>query len=95
MTRRGLFGALAGLSAAPAAAASADGDLLERRRFTTEEIAQTVAFFTHPIPDCIAPRRRRLEREERLLALGFEDPTMEQRKEHLAKNMALKEWPKR
>lgn len=36
----------------------------------------------------------RLSREERLRGLGFEDPTTEQRKENLALNVALREWPK-
>lgn len=39
--------------------------------------------------------RRITAREERLRALGFEEPTSEQRREQLAKNMALKDWPKR
>ena len=42
-----------------------------------------------------AASRRRTEREDRLRALGFEDPSSEQRKEQLAKNMALQDWPKR
>ena len=37
--------------------------------------------------------RRRI-REDRLLALGFENPNNEQRREQLAKNMALKNWPR-
>jgi transcriptional regulator with XRE-family HTH domain len=37
---------------------------------------------------------RRLSRERRLAALGFEEPTDEQRKENLALNVALREWPK-
>lgn len=36
----------------------------------------------------------RLAREDRLRALGFEDPTAEQRKANLALNVALREWPK-
>lgn len=38
--------------------------------------------------------RRRRDREHRLRALGFEEPTAEQRKENLALNVALREWPK-
>lgn len=38
--------------------------------------------------------RRRVAREDRLSALGFEEPTAEQRKENLALNIALREWPK-
>ena len=37
--------------------------------------------------------RRRVAREERLRNLGFEDPGPEQRREQLAKNMALRKWP--
>jgi DNA-binding transcriptional regulator YiaG len=36
----------------------------------------------------------RVAREDRLRALGFEEPTTEQRKENLAINVALHEWPK-
>jgi transcriptional regulator with XRE-family HTH domain len=36
----------------------------------------------------------RLAREGRLRALGFEEPTAEQRKANLALNVALREWPK-
>lgn len=39
--------------------------------------------------------RRRVAREDRLHALGFEEVTAEQRKENLALNIAaLREWPK-
>ena len=37
---------------------------------------------------------RRVSRETRLRALGFEEPTAEQRKENLALNVALRDWPK-
>jgi hypothetical protein len=37
---------------------------------------------------------RRTSREDRLRALGFEDPSPEQRKEQLARNIALRDWPK-
>lgn len=36
----------------------------------------------------------RLAREDRLRALGYELPTEEQRRQNLALNMALREWPK-
>jgi transcriptional regulator with XRE-family HTH domain len=39
--------------------------------------------------------RGRKAREDRLRALGFEDPNSEQRREQLAKNVALQDWPKR
>ena len=38
--------------------------------------------------------RRRREREGRLRDLGFEDPGPDQRREMLARNVALLEWPK-
>lgn len=37
---------------------------------------------------------RRVAREDRLRALGFDEPSDEQRKENLALNVALREWPK-
>ena len=42
-----------------------------------------------------AALRKRENREDRLRALGFEDPTGNQRKEQLARNVALQDWPKR
>ena len=42
-----------------------------------------------------AALRKRESREDRLRALGFEDPTGNQRKEQLARNVALQDWPKR
>ena len=42
-----------------------------------------------------AASRRRVDREERLRSLGFEDPEREQRREQLARNMALRDWPNR
>ena len=42
-----------------------------------------------------AATRRRAAREERLRNLGFEDLGREQRREQLARNMALREWPNR
>lgn len=38
---------------------------------------------------------RRTRREDRLRALGFEDPTNDERRERLARNAALKDWPER
>jgi hypothetical protein len=37
---------------------------------------------------------KRVAREARLAALGFEEPSHEQRKANLALNVALREWPK-
>ena len=42
-----------------------------------------------------AAARRRAAREERLRDLGFEDPGRGQRREQLARNMALRDWPNR
>ena len=39
--------------------------------------------------------RKRADREERLRGLGFEDPGREQRREQLARNMTLRDWPNR
>ncbi len=40
-----------------------------------------------------AASHRRTTREEGLRALGFEEPTSEQRRQALAENLALKDWP--
>lgn len=49
--------------------------------------------------DILAPewrqKVRRETREIRLREAGFEEPTREQRKEQLAKNVALQDWPKK
>lgn len=37
---------------------------------------------------------RRVSREDRLRALGFEEPSEEQRREQLARNVAMRDWPK-
>lgn len=37
---------------------------------------------------------RRVSREKRLRALGFEEPSEEQRREQLARNVAMRDWPK-
>ncbi len=37
---------------------------------------------------------RRVSREDRLRTLGFEDPSSEQRREQLARNVAMRDWPK-
>jgi transcriptional regulator with XRE-family HTH domain len=42
-----------------------------------------------------AASQRRTTREERLRALGFEDPTSKQRRQQLATTVALKGWPER
>lgn len=36
---------------------------------------------------------RRVAREERLRALGFEEPSDEERREQLARNVAMLNWP--
>lgn len=41
-----------------------------------------------------AAENERLAREARLAALGFEEPSDEQRRANLALNVALREWPK-
>jgi len=37
---------------------------------------------------------RRTAREDRLRSLGFEEPSAEQRREQLARNVAMRDWPK-
>ena len=39
--------------------------------------------------------RKKADREERLRGLGFEDPGRQQRREQLARNVALRDWPNR
>lgn len=46
-----------------------------------------------PNADRLHSLLRVLAREDRLRALGFEDPTNDERRERLARNMALKDWP--
>lgn len=42
-----------------------------------------------------AASNRRTRREDRLRALGFEEPTDDERRERLARNAVLKNWPER
>ena len=37
---------------------------------------------------------RRISREERLRSLGFEDLSDDERREQLARNIAMRDWPK-
>jgi hypothetical protein len=37
---------------------------------------------------------RRVSREDRLRALGFEDPSDDQRRDQLARSIAMRDWPK-
>lgn len=38
---------------------------------------------------------RQMQREQKLRALGFDEPSDEQRKNQLAKNIAMLDWPMR
>ena len=69
---------------------SGRSDLATNQRLLGKAVVQT----THPAVADTATRRR-AAREERLRNLGFEDPGREQRKEQLARNVALREWPNR
>ena len=61
-------------------------ELDETRIVQALEQAQTLAD---------AASHRRTTREERLRALGFEEPTSKERRHGLAQNLALKDWPSR
>ena len=63
-------------------------DLATDQRLLGEAVAQNA--------DCAiadTATQRRAAREERLRKLGFEDPGCEQRREQLARNIALRKWP--
>ena len=67
-------------------------DLLSEHRLDKERVARAV----QRARDLgAAAFRKRENREDRLRALGFEDPTGNQRKEQLARNVALQDWPRR
>ena len=67
-------------------------DLLSEHRLDKERVARAV----QRARDLgAAASRKRESREDRLRALGFEDPSGNQRKEQLARNVALQDWPRR
>ena len=67
-------------------------DLLSEHRLDKERVARAV----QRARDLgAAASRKRENREDRLRALGFEDPSGNQRKEQLARNVALQDWPRR
>ena len=66
-------------------------DLLSEHRLDQERVARAIKRARQL--DAAAFRKRE-NREDRLRALGFEDPTGNQRKEQLARNVALQDWPK-
>ena len=67
---------------------SGRSDLATNQRLLGEAVAQDAH---RDVVDTAT--RRRVAREERLRNLGFEEPGCEQRREQLARNMALREWP--
>ena len=67
-------------------------DLLSEEQLDEERILRTIERVR--VLGTSTSTRRKI-REERLRALGFEDPSDEQRKEQLAKNVSLQDWPKR
>ena len=77
-------------------AANLDGlallDLLSEERIDEDHVVNAIEE-AQALGD--AATRRRAAREERLRNLGFEDPGHEQRREQLARNMALRDWPNR
>ena len=67
---------------------SGRSDLATNQRLLAEAVTQNA---DRAVADTAT--QRRVAREERLRNLGFEDPGREQRREQLARNMALREWP--
>jgi hypothetical protein len=67
-------------------------DLLSEDQLDEEPIVRAIE---HVRSLADSASRRRTTREQRLRDLGFEEPNNEQRREQLAKNVALKDWPKR
>ena len=67
-------------------------DLLSEERIDEDRVVSAIEE-AQALGD--AATRRRAAREERLRKLGFEDPGREQRREQLARNMALRDWPNR
>ena len=67
-------------------------DLLSEHRLDQERVARALKRARNL---GAAASRKRENREDRLRALGFEDPTGNQRKEQLARNVALQDWPRR
>jgi transcriptional regulator with XRE-family HTH domain len=67
-------------------------ELLSEEQLDEERVLHTIER-VRALGDSASRRSR--TREDRLRALGFEDPSDEQRREQLAKNLALKDWPKR
>ena len=67
-------------------------DLLSDERIDSDGVVQAIQE-AQALGD--AATRGRVAREKRLRELGFDDPGDEQRKEHLARNMALRDWPNR
>ena len=67
-------------------------DLLVEPRIDEDRVANAIEH-VQVLGD--AATRRRTAREDRLRDLGFEDPGREQRREQLATNLALRDWPNR
>ena len=67
-------------------------DLLSDERIDEDGVVHTIQE-ARALGD--AATRGRVAREKRLRELGFDDPGDEQRKEHLARNIALRPWPSR
>ena len=67
-------------------------DLLRRDPLDEERVVRA---FERARALGVAASRRRAAREDWLRSLGFEDPGSEQRREQLALNVALQDWPER
>lgn len=67
-------------------------DLLSEEQLDEEKILHSIKRI-QKLGDSAS--KQRSTREDRLRALGFEDLSDEQRRDQLAKNMAMQDWPKR
>ena len=66
-------------------------DLLSEERIEADRVAGAIDDVRTLT---VADKRRRSDRERRLRDLGFEEPGQGQRRETLARNVALLDWPK-
>lgn len=68
--------------------------LIEQLRATTLDSGRILPLLREARALADSAEARRTRREDRLRALGFEEPSQEQREQQLARNVALRDWPK-
>ena len=67
-------------------------ELLSEKRIDEDRVVGAIEQ-AQALEDAVT--RRRAAREERLRDLGFDEPGREQRRDQLARSMALRDWPNR